>query len=58
MKLVKMYCENCEKETIHKIYKDVIDNIAARIFFGIFSLGVSEVFNDTHIYCTKCDKDK
>lgn len=53
MKKVKRYCENCNKDRKHikeKEYKG-----ATRIFFGVFSAGLSEITNRTYYTCCKCN---
>jgi ribosomal protein L44E len=49
-----IYCRKCEKETQHEIRKKVTG--FERVFFGVFSLGLSEGLNESIIECRECGK--
>ena len=55
--ITKEYCPYCDKETKVKKYK--ADNqgkmdTAERLFFGVFTLGMSEMMLETEYKCLSC----
>lgn len=51
----KRFCKTCNKNTYHdKLSKY---SVPERVFFGVWTLGFSEIYNNTYYKCTKCNKD-
>lgn len=53
MTFEKRYCKKCKG--IHPHVKEKWMDGAARIFFGVFTLGFSEAANSTYYTCTNCE---
>lgn len=53
MKYIKKYCKTCKKITEQEATKHSTG--FERVFFGVFSLGFSEIINDTILFCTGCE---
>ena len=58
---VVLYCNICEERTVHKFVASETDanySLLTRLFFGIFSLGASEMINEIadekYYRCTEC----
>jgi hypothetical protein len=54
------YCKQCRQDTRHDVFKDglAIGEEAdkfERVFFGIFTLGASELLTDRWRQCQRCD---
>ena len=54
MKIVERYCDSCKKITRHIKEKEITG--FERVFGAIVTVGFSELGNDTHYMCTKCEK--
>jgi hypothetical protein len=53
MKQKILFCTECKKYTPHRCYKDN-ENIVARLFFGLATMGLAEMVNDTNYECLEC----
>ena len=52
------YCKKCNENTIQDKCRGVVPGLSdafTRTFFGVFTLGFSELASDTYYTCTKCD---
>lgn len=55
------YCKSCNENTLHDKFKDglVVGEKAdafERAFFGVFTLGFSEIIGDYWYKCQKCGR--
>lgn len=52
------WCKRCDRETPHDIWKEVFPNTGAieRIFFGIGTIGFSELITTKCTECQRCGK--
>lgn len=55
------FCRVCTRKTEHDRYTDIMGvgnraGIAERLFFGVVSLGASEVMADRYLECQECGK--
>lgn len=53
------YCKRCRENTLHDHFKDGLEEgVKAdgfeRAFFGVFTLGLSELIGDRWTKCQKC----
>lgn len=58
---VKRFCSCCGKKTGHEKFTDLLglgerSGFAERLFFGVISMGASEVMADRYIECDECGK--
>jgi predicted RNA-binding Zn-ribbon protein involved in translation (DUF1610 family) len=60
MKTEKLYCHNCNKETIHRIKEENILGCSGfgRIIMGIFSAGMSELDQTVITTCMECGNEE
>lgn len=55
------FCRICQKKTDHDHFVDLLsvgdrDGFATRLFFGIVTMGASEVMADRRYECQECGK--
>jgi len=55
MKIVERYCKQCKVLTKHTVEKDIKG--FERVFGAVFTVGFSELGNETIYMCVKCEKE-
>lgn len=59
MKTQIRFCKRCDDNTYHDItsgFTPEMTGLFERVFFGIGTLGFSELERDVYITCQKCNK--
>lgn len=55
MKIKKRYCKKCKNITKHTCEKEMVG--FERVWCSVFTLGFSEMINDTFYMCTVCETE-
>lgn len=58
---MKRFCKQCHESTDHErvhvsAFGEAGEPIASRIFAGLFTAGMSELFSDYYLECQECGR--